>query len=81
MPTRQRSSPRSAHELETLAKGLLEYETLTGDEIMALFQGRPPVRDAGEPTPPPPRPSPVPSTGTSRPKPGPEPGLEPQPQV
>ncbi|MGB8278092.1 MAG: ATP-dependent zinc metalloprotease FtsH [Methylovirgula sp.] len=70
------------HELEILAKGLLEYETLTGDEIMALFQGRPPVRDAGEPTPPPPpRPSPVPTTGSSRPKPGPEPGLEPQPQV
>ncbi|QXX74657.1 ATP-dependent zinc metalloprotease FtsH [Methylovirgula sp. HY1] len=69
------------HELEILAKGLLEYETLTGDEIMALFQGRPPVRDAGEPLPPPPpRPSPVPTTG-SRPKPGPEPGLEPQPQV
>ncbi len=70
------------HELEILAKGLLEYETLTGDEIMALFQGRPPVRELGEPTPPPPpRPSPVPTTGSSRPKPGPEPGLEPQPQV
>jgi cell division protease FtsH len=69
-------------QLEILAKGLLEYETLTGDEIMALFQGRPPVRDAGDPTPPPPpRPSPVPTTGTSRPKAGPEPGLEPQPQV
>ncbi|MGO9133261.1 MAG: ATP-dependent zinc metalloprotease FtsH [Methylovirgula sp.] len=68
-------------QLEILAKGLLEYETLTGDEIMALFQGRPPVRDAGESTPPPPpRPSPVPTTG-ARPKPGPEPGFEPQPQV
>ena len=68
-------------QLEILAKGLLEYETLTGDEIMALFQGRPPVRDVGEPTPPPPpRPSPVPTTG-ARPKPGPEPGFEPQPQV
>jgi cell division protease FtsH len=68
-------------QLEILAKGLLEYETLTGDEILALFQGRPPVRDVGEPNPPPPRPSPVPTTGSSRPKPGPEPGLEPQPQV
>ncbi|TAL77395.1 MAG: ATP-dependent metallopeptidase FtsH/Yme1/Tma family protein [Beijerinckiaceae bacterium] len=65
--------------LEILAKGLLEYETLTGDEILALFQGRPPVRDTGDPTPPPPRPSPVPTTGSNRPKP--EPGLEPQPQV
>jgi len=67
-------------QLEILAKGLLEYETLSGDEILALFQGRPPVRDVGEPTPPQsPRPSPVPTTGSNRPKP--EPGLEPQPQV
>jgi cell division protease FtsH len=67
-------------ELEILAKGLLEYETLTGDEIIALFQGRPPIRDTSDPTPPPPpRPSAVPSTGASRPKPGPESGLEPQP--
>ena len=69
-------------DLETLAKGLLEYETLTGEEIMGLLQGRPPIRDVGdEPTPPPaPRPSPVPTTGR-QPKAGPEPGLEPQPQV
>ena len=31
-------------DLHTLAKGLLEYETLTGDEIMALLKGIPPVR-------------------------------------
>ena len=30
--------------LHTLAKGLLEYETLTGDEIIALLKGIPPVR-------------------------------------
>ncbi|MGA3302048.1 MAG: ATP-dependent zinc metalloprotease FtsH [Methylovirgula sp.] len=68
-------------DLETLAKGLLEYETLSGDEIMALFQGRPPVRETGESAPPPPpRPSPVPTTGVARPKPGPaDPGMEPQP--
>jgi cell division protease FtsH len=43
---------RRAHEilnervtdLHTLAKGLLEYETLTGDEIVALLKGIPPVR-------------------------------------
>jgi cell division protease FtsH len=69
-------------DLETLAKGLLEYETLTGDEITGLFQGRKPVREAVEETTPP-RGSPVPTTGVSnRPKPGPEPGsLEPQPQA
>jgi cell division protease FtsH len=69
-------------DLETLAKGLLEYETLTGDEILGLFQGKKPIRDTlDEPTPP--RGSPVPTTGApSRPKPGPEPGgLEPQPQA
>jgi cell division protease FtsH len=31
-------------DLETLAKGLLEYETLTGDEIIALLKGIPPIR-------------------------------------
>jgi cell division protease FtsH len=31
-------------DLHTLAKGLLEYETLTGDEITALLKGIPPVR-------------------------------------
>ena len=67
-------------DLEALAKGLLEYETLSGDEIMGLLQGRPPVRDTGD-EPAPPRGSPVPATGVNRPKPGPEPGLEPQPQV
>jgi cell division protease FtsH len=31
-------------DLNTLARGLLEYETLTGDEIVALLKGIPPVR-------------------------------------
>jgi cell division protease FtsH len=69
-------------DLEVLAKGLLEYETLTGDELIGLLHGRLPIRETGdEPSPPPPRTSPVPTTGANRPKPGPEPGLEPQPQV
>jgi cell division protease FtsH len=33
-----------ADDLNVLAKGLLEYETLTGDEIVALLKGIPPVR-------------------------------------
>ncbi|MGA3341319.1 MAG: ATP-dependent zinc metalloprotease FtsH, partial [Methylocella sp.] len=69
-------------DLETLAKGLLEYETLTGEEIEQLLKGHPPVRDVSGDTEPPLRGSPVPTTGVVRPKPGPEPGgLEPQPQA
>src|SRR4051812_49370287 len=33
-----------ASDLNVLARGLLEYETLTGDEIIALLKGIPPVR-------------------------------------
>ena len=65
--------------LETLAKGLLEYETLSGEEILGLFAGRLPVRDSGDDTPSTPRASPVPSAGKPRPKP--DGGLEPQPQA
>jgi cell division protease FtsH len=69
-------------DLETLAQGLLEYETLSGEEIIGLLNGKTPVRDAGDDTPAPPRGSPVPTTGAARPKPGHEPGgLEPQPQT
>jgi cell division protease FtsH len=39
-------------DLHTLAKGLLEYETLTGDEIIALIAGRPPVRTPYDEPPP-----------------------------
>ncbi len=68
------------NDLETLARGLLEYETLSGDEIIGLLNGKTPVRDVDD-DPAPPRGSPVPTTGVNRPKPNPEPGLEPQPQV
>ena len=65
-------------DLEVLAQGLLEYETLTGDEIRDLIDGKPPVRDANEP--PPRRGSVVPSAGRPRPRNEP-PGLEPQPSA
>jgi cell division protease FtsH len=45
-----------------LAKALLEYETLTGDEIKAVMEGRPVRRDPGD-EPPPARGAAVPSAG------------------
>ncbi len=66
-----------------LAEGLLEYETLSGDEIKQLLAGKTPSRDMGDDTPPS-RGSAVPKAGTSRKKKGgeePDSGdLEPQPQ-
>jgi len=66
-------------DLESLAKGLLEYETLTGDEIHDLLDGKPPVREGvTEPTTP--RTSAVPTAGKPRPRPD-TGGLEPAPQA
>ena len=67
-------------ELEVLAKGLLEYETLSGDEIKDLIAGKPPVREGfTEPTQP--RASAVPPAGKTRPRPEPPTGdVAPQPQ-
>ncbi|SFJ38679.1 cell division protease FtsH [Aquamicrobium aerolatum DSM 21857] len=66
-----------------IAEGLLEYETLSGDEIKALIAGEKPARDLGDDSPT--------SRGTAVPKAGkpkadkkggeePDSGLEPQPQ-
>jgi len=67
-------------DLDTLANGLLEFETLTGEELIGLLQGKTPVREDVPPPPPPTRPSPVPSTGRTRPSPEPDAGgLEPHP--
>ncbi|MBX9710904.1 MAG: ATP-dependent zinc metalloprotease FtsH [Xanthobacteraceae bacterium] len=64
-------------DLETLARGLLEFETLSGDEITDLLNGKKPNRESVlEPTTP--RTSAVPPAGKPRPRP--DTGLEPQPQ-
>ncbi|EKS29523.1 MAG: ATP-dependent zinc metalloprotease FtsH [Afipia felis] len=65
-------------DLETLAKGLLEFETLSGDEITDLLNGKKPNRESVlEPATP--RTSAVPPTGKPRPRP--DAGMEPQPQA
>jgi cell division protease FtsH len=68
-------------QFEAIAQALLEFETLTGDELRALMDGKMPVRpDDNEPTSH--KASVVPSAGKStRKRRGPEPegGLEPQP--
>ncbi len=66
-------------DLETLAKGLLEFETLTGDEIKDLLAGKKPNRESViEPQQP--RSSAVPPAGRTRPRPEAGP-MEPQPQT
>ncbi|MEL6751886.1 MAG: ATP-dependent zinc metalloprotease FtsH [Pseudomonadota bacterium] len=69
-------------DLEALAQGLLEYETLTGSEIDQLMKGEAPSRDQGDDTPPS-RGSAVPKSGAKKkPKKGGATdtgGLEPQP--
>ncbi|HWA69151.1 MAG TPA: ATP-dependent zinc metalloprotease FtsH [Rhizomicrobium sp.] len=68
-------------DLNVLARGLLEYETLTGDEIIALLKGIPPVRTPYEDPVLPPRDAgtSVPVAGKSRPA-GPGPIISPEPQ-
>jgi cell division protease FtsH len=65
--------------LHTIAKALLEYETLTGDEIRNLMDGIPPVREDGAETAP--KSTGVPSAGkTVRKRPDAEPDAAPEPQ-
>ncbi len=66
-------------DLEVLAKGLLEFETLSGDEIKDLLLGKKPTRESViEPQTP--RSSAVPPAGKSRPRPEGTGPMEPQPQ-
>jgi cell division protease FtsH len=74
---------KKRNDLETLAQGLLEYETLSGEEITDLLNGKPPSRDDDEDT----KTKAKPKSGSAVPvtkkkKGGEDPGgLEPQPQT
>ncbi|MGL5446200.1 MAG: ATP-dependent zinc metalloprotease FtsH [Rhabdaerophilum sp.] len=65
-------------DFEAIALALLEFETLTGDELRDLMNGKRPTReDPDQPSAP--RGSAVPSTGKQKP-PSPDGGMEPAPQ-
>ncbi|MEE8562659.1 MAG: ATP-dependent zinc metalloprotease FtsH [Alphaproteobacteria bacterium] len=66
-------------ELEIIAKALLEYETLTGDEVNALLRGESIVRPEDEPPAEGGHKSSVPSAGKSKKDKG-APGMDPEPQ-
>ena len=66
-------------ELHRLARGLLEYETLSGDEIRTVLRGEPVIRKVVDEPAPESRRASVPSTGRASPMP-PTGGLGPQPQ-
>ncbi len=69
-------------ELHTVAKGLLEYETLSGQEVRDLLNGKPPVREFTMNEDQPKRRSAVPSTGSRAPRKDPDlGGMEPQPST
>jgi cell division protease FtsH len=76
---------RKKKEWIAIAEGLLEYETLSGEEIKQLIAGKKPSRDVGDDAPPS-RGSTVPKAGARKEPRGrkggeePEGGLEPQPQ-
>jgi len=60
-----------SNDFEALGQGLLEYETLSGDEITNLLAGQAPIRDDddGGSAPQKPRSSAVPAAGRSKPAP------------
>jgi cell division protease FtsH len=67
-------------QLEAVAQALLEYETLTGDELKDIIAGKP-INRPDDDQPSTPRGTAVPTTGKGRPKPEPDAGMEPQPQA
>ena len=80
--TARRILTERIEQLHTLAKGLLEYETLSGQEVRDLLNGKPPVREFTMTEDPPKRRSAVPSTGTRTPRKDPDlGGMEPAPST
>jgi cell division protease FtsH len=78
--TARRILTEKKKDFEILAQALLEYETLSGEEITDVINGKKPNRESVlEPTGP--RTSAVPPAGKPRPRPDPDAGLEPQPQA
>jgi cell division protease FtsH len=78
--TARRILTEKKKDFEILAQALLEYETLSGEEIADVINGKKPNRESVlEPTGP--RTSAVPPAGKPRPRPDPDAGLEPQPQA
>ena len=68
--------------MHTLAKALLEYETLSGQEVRDLLDGKPPVREFTMNEDQPKRRSAVPTTGNRTPRKDPDlGGMEPQPST
>ncbi len=79
--TARRILTEKVDELHALAKALLEFETLSADEVTKVINGEPIVReDFDEPTRPTPRRSSIPPAGGIRGKEKPAGGLEPEPQ-
>jgi len=81
--TAKRILTEHSEELERLAQGLLEYETLTGPEITRVMRGEPIGRDEDDASPPA---SGLPSVASiprtkSRKSPGDEGGMEPEPSA
>jgi len=72
---------KNIDQLHIVANGLLEYETLSGDEIKNLLNGRPPVRDTTIKEDPLPPKSAVPSAGSGRRGDAPTGDMKPQPQA
>jgi cell division protease FtsH len=80
--TARRILTERLNDLHTLAKGLLEFETLSGMEVRDLLDGKPPIREFSAQDDKPQRRSAVPSTGARAPRKDPDlGGMEPQPST